>query len=132
MKNKVNDLTYKFFEKLLFLQNQYYQNLDPQNNTCNKPCNDMCECFNIILCGKIYIALSSNIIEGINFSDVFEYEVTLDHYFKMIYSILYLSFSAKCCCNERHQPVCDCEMDFCDMVKFLFSFFCFFCVTSPQ
>lgn len=143
MKNKINDLTYKFFEKLLFLQNQYYQSLDPQNNTCenssscsgngNGNCNcEMYDCFNIILCGKIYIALSSNLIEGVTFEDVFEYEVTLDHYFKMVFSILYLSFSSKCCCNEQHQSVCDCEMDFNDMVKFLFSFFCFFCLTVPQ
>ena len=118
MKNKINDLTYKFFEKLLFLQNQYYQ-------TQERRCGDICDCFNMILCGKIYIALSANVIDGTDFADVFQYEVTLDHYFKMIFSILYLSFSAKCCCTEQHQPVCDCEMDFCNVVKFIFSFFLF-------
>jgi len=121
IKNKIVNLTLKFYNKILIIR--------AENNQCDDIlCSDqLCKYADISLCGKVYINNNSP-------DNIEVLKVTLGQYIKMVIGIIYLSFSSKCCCNKKHKLVCDCEMNFNDAIKYILSFICFYknCETVPD
>ena len=127
MKNKINDFTHNFFKRLLSSNN--IENIDKINFINENECID--EYSDITLFEKIYVIINSSTMKPPgDFKKNFANETTIEHYLKMVFSIIFISFSSEYYNSEEQNLLSNCNMDSYDVIKYIFSYFCFLDVNN--